>query len=136
MHIFYSVVPNPRLIPRLEKECGSAIQPLFISVDPPRDSPKQIKSYLADFHPRLVGLTGTYEEVKRVCKAYRVYFSTPPNAKPNDDYLVDHSIFFYFMDPNGEFVDAFGKDTKTEDVITRVRKEIGEWEEKGKWKAA
>ena len=45
---------------------------------------------IADFHPRMVGLTGDYESVKRACKSYRVYFSTPPDAKPTEDYLVDH----------------------------------------------
>jgi len=118
----------------LEKDHGPAIQPLFVSVDPPRDSPGQIASYLRDFHPGLVGLTGSYEDVKSICKAYRVYFSTPSTAKPDDDYLVDHSIFFYFMDPNGHFVDAFGKDTKLEEVVGRVRKEIGEWKTQGRWK--
>ena len=83
---------------------------------------------MSDFHPRLVGLTGDYETVKKTCKAYRVYFSTPPNAKPSDDYLVDHSIFFYFMDPHGKFVDAFGKASTVEDVVARVQKEIGAWQ--------
>jgi protein SCO1/2 len=45
---------------------------------------------MSDFHPRMVGLTGDYESVKRACKSYRVYFSTPPDAKPTEDYLVDH----------------------------------------------
>ena len=66
--------------------------------------------------------------VKKTCKAYRVYFSTPPNIQPTDDYLVDHSIFFYFMDPNGQFVDAFGKATTVEDVVARVQKEITSWQ--------
>ena len=57
-----------------------------------------------------------------------MYFSTPPNAKPTDDYLVDHSIFFYFMDPNGQFVDAFGKSSEVADVVARVQKEIGVWQ--------
>ena len=117
-----------------EKQYGTSIQPVFISVDPPRDTPARIAAYLSEFHPRLVGLTGSYQDTKSVCKAYRVYFSTPPTAKADDDYLVDHSIFFYFMDPNGQFVDAFGKDTSMEDVIGRVQKEIGEWEKDGRWK--
>ena len=45
----------------------------------------------AEFHPSMVGLTGDYESVKKACRSYRVYFSTPPDAKPTDDYLVDHS---------------------------------------------
>ena len=84
--------------------------------------------YVSEFHPRLVGLTGSYDTLKATCKAYRVYFSTPPNAQPGDDYLVDHSIFFYFMDPNGQFVDAFGKASSVEDVVARVEKEVARWE--------
>ena len=84
---------------------------------------------MSEFHPRLVGLTGAYAAVKATCKAYRVYFSTPPDAAPTDDYLVDHSIFFYFMDPAGRFVDAFGKATSVEQVVERVEKELGEWKE-------
>ncbi|GJE83951.1 SCO1 protein [Phanerochaete sordida] len=112
----------------LDKQFGPIVQPIFISVDPARDSVSQVKRYVSDFHPRLVGLVGDYNTVKQTCKAYRVYFSTPPDAKPTDDYLVDHSIFFYFMDPNGQFVDAFGKASTVEDVVARVQKEIGVWQ--------
>lgn len=66
------------------------IQPIFISCDPARDTLPQVTSYIRDFHPRMLGLTGTYDQVKRACKSYRVYFSTPPDAKAEDDYLVDH----------------------------------------------
>ena len=111
-----------------ESEYGQIFQPVFISVDPARDTIPQMKKYLADFHPRIVGLTGDYASTKSVCKAYRVYFSTPPNADPKGDYLVDHSIYVYFMDPNGKFVEAFGQISTPEDVIERVQKEIGEWE--------
>lgn len=110
-----------------DKLYGPVVQPIFISVDPARDSVQQVAKYVADFHPRLVGLTGDYKTIKATCKAYRVYFSTPPDAKADDDYLVDHSIFFYFMDPNGEFVDAFGKSSEVEDVVARVQKEITAW---------
>ncbi|OBZ66540.1 Protein SCO1, mitochondrial [Grifola frondosa] len=113
-----------------DKQYGPIVQPIFISVDPARDSIAQVARYVSEFHPRLIGLTGDYGTVKATCKAYRVYFSTPPDAKADDDYLVDHSIFFYFMDPNGGFVDAFGKASAVEDVVARVQKEIGVWEEK------
>ena len=101
---------------------------MFISVDPARDTLPQLSLYLQDFHPRLIGLVGDYASTKAICKAYRVYFSTPPNADPNGDYLVDHSIFVYLMDPRGEFVEAFGQSTKAEEIVERVGKEIGEWE--------
>lgn len=56
-----------------------------------------MKEYLEEFHKDLIGLTGTYDQIKQICKAYRVYFSTPPEIKPGQDYLVDHSIYFYLM---------------------------------------
>ena len=103
---------------------------MFISVDPARDTPSRIGHYLKDFHPSFVGLVGTYDETKAVCKAYRVYFSTPPNSDPAGDYLVDHSIFVYLMDPHGKFVDAFGQSTQKEDIVEKIREAVREWKEK------
>jgi len=71
--------------------------PIFITCDPARDTPSVLKEYLKEFHPSLIGLTGTWEQIKAVCKLYRVYFSTPQGVKPGMDYLVDHSIYFYLM---------------------------------------
>lgn len=126
--LVYCSQPSPRTMLLTDQEYGPIVQPIFISVDPARDSTSQVARYVREFHPRLIGLTGSYATLKATCKAYRVYFSTPPDAKADDDYLVDHSIFFYFMDPNGQFVDAFGKASSEEDVIARVQKEIGRWE--------
>ncbi|KAK4055657.1 Cu-binding protein [Microbotryomycetes sp. JL201] len=106
------------------------ILPVFITCDPARDDVKAVKAYIRDFHPSLVGLTGSYDDIKKTCKAYRVYFSTPPNAKPTDDYLVDHSIFFYLMDPNGKFVDAFGRSMGPDEVKTKIGKYLDEFRSK------
>lgn len=106
--------------PLAKKHGEDSILPVFVTCDPARDSVAAIKAYCKDFHPKLIGLTGSYDEIKRTCKQYRVYFSTPPDAKPEDDYLVDHSIFFYLMDPKGQFVDAFGRSTTGDDVIAKV----------------
>lgn len=123
------------LIPT-EKEHGDIFQSVFISVDPARDTIPQMKLYLSDFHPHIVGLTGAYTTIKNVCKAYRVYFSTPPDADPKGDYLVDHSIYIYLMDPNGQFVEAFGQSSTAEEVVERVRKEIIELERETSKKAS
>ncbi|KAF7984917.1 hypothetical protein HWV62_10941 [Athelia sp. TMB] len=117
------------VVDELEKEHGQLFQPLFISVDPARDTLPQMATYLQDFHPRLTGLVGDWAATKAICRAYRVYFSTPPDADPKGDYLVDHSIFVYLMDPKGEFVEAFGQSVTKEEVVARVGKEIKEWEE-------
>ncbi|KAI0269381.1 h-sco1 [Gloeopeniophorella convolvens] len=120
-------------VTELDKTYGPIVQPIFISVDPARDTIPQMARYVADFHPRLIGLTGDYATAKATCKAYRVYFSTPPGTKPGDDYLVDHSIFFYFMDPDGKFVEAFGKASTEVDVVERVKREVEQWKaEKGR----
>ncbi|KDE03125.1 hypothetical protein MVLG_06363 [Microbotryum lychnidis-dioicae p1A1 Lamole] len=103
------------------------ILPIFITCDPARDNVQAVKAYVQDFIPSLVGLTGTYEDIKKCCKAYRVYFSTPPDAKPTDDYLVDHSIFFYLMDPNGKFVDAFGRSMGPVEVENKIGKYLSLW---------
>ncbi|KAH7867654.1 h-sco1 [Lentinula edodes] len=103
------------------------LQPVFISVDPARDTPSTIRTYLTDFHPSFVGLVGNFEQTKSVCKAYRVYFSTPPDADPKGDYLVDHSIFVYLMDPEGRFVEAFGQTAEKEEMVDKIRQFVVEW---------
>ncbi|KAK0547468.1 Cu-binding protein [Tilletia horrida] len=113
------------------REHGPIVQPIFVSCDPARDTVPAVSKYIADFHPRMIGLTGSYDAVKAACKAYRVYFSTPPSADPNSDYLVDHSIFFYLMDPEGRFVDAFGRASTAEEVSEKVLKYIKQWKEGG-----
>jgi protein SCO1/2 len=88
-----------------------------------------VKSYLKDFHSSFIGLVGPYDEIKAACKAYRVYFSTPPNADPAGDYLVDHSIFVYLMDPEVKFVEAFGQSVSKEEITEKVREVLGEWQQ-------
>ena len=101
--------------------------PVFITCDPARDTPAVLKSYLAEFHPGIVGLTGTWEQIKDVCKRYRVYFSTPQGVKPGMDYLVDHSIYFYLMDPEGDFVEAIGRQHAAEVAARIIVEHMGDW---------
>ncbi|KAL8922841.1 MAG: hypothetical protein Q9208_004966 [Pyrenodesmia sp. 3 TL-2023] len=101
--------------------------PIFITCDPARDTPSVLGTYLREFHPSLVGMTGTWQQVKDVCRAYRVYFSTPEGAKPGDDYLVDHSIYFYLMDPDGEFVECLGRQHTPESAARIIREHMSDW---------
>ncbi|CCE61494.1 hypothetical protein TPHA_0A04190 [Tetrapisispora phaffii CBS 4417] len=101
----------------LKSKHNIEIQPIFITCDPARDSPDVIKEYLKDFHEDIIGLTGDYDSIKDVCKKYRVYFSTPPGIQPTQDYLVDHSVFFYLMDPEGNFAQVLGLNS---DEVTGV----------------
>lgn len=94
------------------------IQPLFISVDPMRDTPAFLADYVVNFHPRLVGLTGTAEQVAAAAKAYRVFYARSgaviydQSGKPaSDDYFMDHSAFVYLMGPDGEYRTMFRRAT-------------------------
>ncbi|PUU82991.1 SCO1/SenC-domain-containing protein [Tuber borchii] len=115
------------MIDLVKKEHGDAMSPLFITCDPARDTPPVMKGYLAEFHPDLIGLTGTYDQIKQTCKSYRVYFSTPPEIKPGQDYLVDHSIYFYLMDPEGDFVEALGRQHTPEQAAKIICDHIKDW---------
>jgi protein SCO1/2 len=83
------------------------IQPVFISFDPQRDTPEVLKQYISNFHPRLVGLTGTPEEIAAAAKAYRVYYSRVENSSGPDAYLMDHTTITYLMDKQGKFLKHF-----------------------------
>eukprot|EP01137_Pigoraptor_chileana_P036691 Opistho-2@32708 len=101
---------------------GPVVQPLFISIDPQRDTPEKIAAYLKEFHPRLIGLTGTTEEIARVAKAYRVYFSVSP--APDEDYLVDHTIIQYLIGPDGQFSTYFGQNVSSQEASLRIANEV------------
>ncbi|ODV83212.1 hypothetical protein CANARDRAFT_9788 [[Candida] arabinofermentans NRRL YB-2248] len=106
------------------------LQPIFITCDPARDSPAVLKEYLSDFHSDIIGLTGDYDEIKKCCKNYRVYFSTPRDIKKGQDYLVDHSIFFYLMDLDGEFIDVLGRQYEVDDAIEKIKSHIDAYQPK------
>src|SRR3546814_791008 len=75
---------------------AKAVQPLFITVDPARDTVDFLADYVSNFHPRLVGLTGSAEDISAVANEYRVFYSKVGEPKATD-YLVDHSTFVYLM---------------------------------------
>jgi len=107
-----------------------ALLPLFITCDPARDTPAVLDTYLSEFHKDIIGLTGTWEQIKQVCKLYRVYFSTPEGVKKGQDYLVDHSIYFYLMDPEGDFVEAIGRQHSPEQAADIIRGHVRDWKKR------
>jgi len=98
------------------------ITPIFISVDPERDTPEQLALYVSSFHPRLVGLTGTPEEIQNVAKAYRVYYRKVKDEKSSADYTVDHTSIIYLMGPNGEFIAHFTHATPVSVMAEKLEK--------------
>ena len=89
------------------KDLGGAaarVQPIFVTVDPARDTAAMLKSYLAQFSPSFTGLTGSQEQIAAMEKSYRVYAAKTPTGNGPDDYVMDHSSMFYLMDTRGSFV--------------------------------
>ena len=89
---------------RATRRARARVQPIFISVDPARDTPPVLRAYVANFHPRMVGLTGSEEEIARVARAYGVYFQRgrPDPAHPERGYPVDHSRIVVLYGPDGK----------------------------------
>jgi len=91
------------------------IQPIFITVDPERDTVPVLKSYLSLFHDKFIGLTGTEEQIDAVKKAYKIYANKVQEDDMND-YTMDHSSFIYFMDENNDLIRIF----KVDDTIDHM----------------
>jgi protein SCO1/2 len=98
------------------------ITPIFISVDPERDTPQKLAAYVKNFNARLVGLTGTPEEIADVAKAYKVYYKKVPNEAAPGDYGVDHTGIIYLMGPDGEFVSHFTPTTTVDELTAKLDK--------------
>ena len=97
------------------------LQPLFITLDPERDTPELMGDYVQSFDPRIVGLTGPRHEIDAVVQAYGVYSSRheTPSSAPDD--LVDHSNYIYLMNPQGAFVRAFDSEWSGERIASTLR---------------
>lgn len=99
----------------------SEVTPVFVTIDPARDTVKQMGDYVSNFHPRMVGLTGTEEQIKQAAETFRVFYAKAETATPGDQYyLMDHSTFIYLMDRNGEYVRHFPYGVSAEDLAAGI----------------
>ena len=94
---------------------ADAVQPLFITLDPERDTAVHLADYVPLFHPRLIGLTGSAEQIRRVALAYKVYYAKYPPDSP--DYVIDHSSFIYLVDKAGKYIGFFPPGTTADRMI-------------------
>ncbi len=100
------------------------VQPVFITVDPQRDTPAVIKQYTAAFTPRLIGLTGTAQEIAQVAKEYHVYYAKHVTGPGPNDYTMDHSSILYLMGPDGHFIAPIDADESGSSMATSIEKMI------------
>lgn len=101
---------------------GDVVRPIFITVDPERDTPEHLKEYLSMFHPRFVGLSGDPVAIKEAARAYRVYYARAGLVEP--DYTVDHSAFIYLIGRKGEYLGFFPPGTSAELLAGSLRPHI------------
>ena len=97
---------------------GYDVQPVFISIDPARDTPEVVAEFTDYLHPDMIGLTGTPEQVKAASQAYKTYFAKQPGDE--EYYLMDHSTFTYLMLPGTGFADFFSRDVTAQQMADRV----------------
>jgi cytochrome oxidase Cu insertion factor (SCO1/SenC/PrrC family) len=101
---------------------GDRVVPLFITVDPARDTPELLKPYVKSFHSRFVGLTGTPAEIESVTRAYRVYSRKVEDAAAPGGYTMDHTLIIYLMGPDGRFVAHFTSGTSLDSLAAQLVK--------------
>lgn len=109
---------NAEAVEILEKN-GKIVTPIFISIDPARDTPDVMAEFTDVMHPRMIGLTGTDEQVRAASKAYRTYFNRHDETG-DEYYLVDHSTQTYLVFPDYGFVDFFGRAVTGEQMAEKV----------------
>lgn len=102
----------------LLEQMGHDVQPVFISVDPRRDTPEVMAEFVSIMHPRMIGLTGTEEQIRAASRAYRTYYAV---SNPDDEfYLIDHSTFSYLVLPEAGFVEVLRRELSPEQMAQTV----------------
>lgn len=106
-------------------DLGNDVQPLFITLDPERDTPKALAQYVPMFHPRLIGLTGTPEQVRAVADSYMAYYA---KYVPSDGgaYLIDHTGVIYLIGRSGEYLGFFPPGTSADRMVEIIRQHLSE----------
>jgi len=112
---------NAQAVEILE-ERGKIVKPVFVSIDPQRDTPEVLDDFTDNLHPRMLGLTGSEDQVKAASRTYRTFYQRHAPAGEDDEfYLVDHSTFTYLTLPGYGFVEFFRRDLDPVQLADRVQ---------------
>lgn len=116
------------LIAQALEQLGAAadeVQPVFITLDPQRDSPAVLRDYASAFHPRFIALTGSESEIRRVATDYKVFFEKVDLPGTNT-YSIDHTAYTFLLDRNGEFVILFPPGTPADRMLFMLREQLSD----------
>jgi cytochrome oxidase Cu insertion factor (SCO1/SenC/PrrC family) len=105
-------------------KAGANIVPVFITLDPERDTLENIAAYVKNFSPSLVGLGGTAEQIKAAADAYKVYYSKVENPDSAMGYVIDHSGFMYLMAPGGDYITHFPHTISEQALLSGLRQHV------------
>ncbi len=108
----------------LPKSVQEQTQLIFITIDPARDTVPVVKEYTNMFHDKMIGLTGTNEQIDQAAKAYLAYYAKRENKEAPEFYMMDHSSYIYLMDKKGQYLRHFGHSLNVEDIISGAKKHI------------
>lgn len=100
---------------------SNEVVPIFITIDPERDTPQQMAEYVSHFHKNFVGLTGSPDAISNVARAYRVFYAKSKDSGSDEDYLMDHSSIVYLMDRNGDYKTHFSFGTSPEKMTQKIK---------------
>lgn len=112
-----------RLLERSDPQVAAKLQPIFVTVDPERDTPQQLKTFVNAFHPRLIGLTGSPAEIAKVAKEYAIYFNRE-GAAGRKDYLVNHARIAYLFGADGKPIALVPHDETPEAIAAELKRWI------------
>jgi cytochrome oxidase Cu insertion factor (SCO1/SenC/PrrC family) len=103
---------------------AEAVQPLFITVDPVRDTPARLADFVSSFHPRLIGLTGSLAEIRKTAIAYKTFFAKQSIATPGN-YSVDHTAFIYLVGKDGQYLGFLPPGLAPDAIADAIRTRLG-----------
>ncbi len=130
MLVFFGFTSCPDICPTALQTIAQAMDllgpsaerviPVFITIDPERDTVERVAAYVGQFHDRMIGLTGTARKIQAVAKTYRAYFEKVADESSSEDYAMDHTSIIYLMDGNGEYAAHFAFNTGGEEIARRT----------------